>query len=131
MDFRELITSLHVEIILPETLLLVSLLVAVGLDLVLEKKNPFVFWIPVFGLFGSVFLLILQCLGLFETATASNFDASSQIAFVGSFQGDAFSLLFRIFLAFSAGFTFFFLLSIWRNPVLLKPSLPVYLPQLP
>lgn len=107
MDFRELITSLHVEIILPETLLLVSLLVAVGLDLVLEKQNPFVFWIPFFGLFGSVFLLIIQSRGLLESTTTSYFDTSSQIAFVGSFQGDAFSLLFRIFLAFSAGFTFF------------------------
>ena len=96
MDFRDLITSLQIETIYPEVLLLVSLLLTVFLDLIFEKTpfSRFYQWLPAGGLLLSFLMLTVNSLTTEE----------QNIAFLGSIQGDFLGLLFRAFIALSGLF---------------------------
>lgn len=102
MDFRDLIASLHAETIFPEGVIILSLLLTILVDLIFEK-NKLVKHIPIIGLLLSLVILVFQ----WQTNTTvqlSEFFDNSQIAFVGSFQADSLSIVFRFFIALSGIF---------------------------
>ena len=99
MDFRDLIASLNTPIIQPEGIIIISLLITLFLDLLSQKPISWLPWIPVGGL-----ILSLGSLGIrFNEVTSINQDFfnNQTIAFLGSFQGDAISIIFRFFMSLS------------------------------
>ena len=100
MDFRDLIASLHAEILFPEGVIILSLLVTILVDLIFEKNTLFK-WIPVGGLALSLVILIFQW-QLNSRVEIGTFFENPQIGFLGSFQGDSLSIVFRFFIALSA-----------------------------
>jgi NAD(P)H-quinone oxidoreductase subunit 2 len=99
MDFRDLIASLHAETIFPEGVIILSLLVTLLVDLIFEK-NRWVQAIPLVGLAFSLVILVFQW-QLNATVDPDFFLANTQIAFVGSFQGDSLGIAFRFLIALS------------------------------
>jgi len=95
MDFRDLIASLHAEILFPEGVIILSLLVTILVDLIFEKNTLFK-WIPVGGLALSLVILIFQW-QLNSRVEIGTFFENPQIGFLGSFQGDSLSIVFRFF----------------------------------
>nr|ANA56949.1 subunit 2 of NADH-plastoquinone oxidoreductase [Pyramimonas parkeae] len=102
MDFRDLILSLRTEIIFPEILLLISLLITVFLDLLFEKgsfRNIYQ-WLPFIGILTSFTALVFQ----WEAGLNESFE-DQQISFLGSLRGDELGILFRGFIALSGFFS--------------------------
>jgi len=102
MDFRDLILSLRAEIIFPEILLLISLLITVFLDLLFDKgsfRNIYQ-WLPFIGILASFTALVFQ----WEEGLNGSFQ-DQQISFLGSLRGDELGILFRGFIALSGFFS--------------------------
>jgi NAD(P)H-quinone oxidoreductase subunit 2 len=108
MDFQELILSLRTQTIYPELILLLSLLLTVFLDLILEKSDSGLGnsyqWIPFIGLLASFIALLVQWNEALHP-TNSDFFKEENIAFLGSIQGDIIGILFRAFIAISGFFS--------------------------
>lgn len=100
MDFRDLLASLNTGTILPEGIIIISLLVTVLVDLLFEKNKKILQWIPVGGLTISLGVLIFQWQALTTIETGTFFE-NPQLAFVGSFQGDSLGIAFRFFIVLS------------------------------
>jgi NAD(P)H-quinone oxidoreductase subunit 2 len=94
MDFANLNAVLNTGVILPEAIVVVTLLVALVADLVSTKASKSLSAIAITGLAGAVVALGWQWLSLPQT-----------ISFVGSFNGDKLSIIFRAIIAISSIFT--------------------------
>lgn len=94
MDFANLAAQLNAGRILPEGVVIVTLLVVLVGDLIVGRSSSR--WTPyvaIAGLLGSVATLYLQ------------WDVANPIAFLGGFNGDALSVVFRGIIALSAAVT--------------------------
>ncbi|MCU0524331.1 MAG: NAD(P)H-quinone oxidoreductase subunit N [Elainella sp. Prado103] len=94
MDFANLAAQLNAGTILPEGIVIVTLLVVLVGDLIIGRASGR--WIPyvtIAGLLGAIGALYFQ------------WDHSDSIAFLGSFNGDALSIVFRGVIALSAAVT--------------------------
>lgn len=129
MDFQELILSLRTQTIYPELILLLSLLLTVFLDLILEKSDSGLGnsyqWIPFIGLLASFIALLVQWNEALHP-TNSDFFKEENIAFLGSIQGDIIGILFRAFIAISGFFLYFYVQNILKNQEQRKLNFIVY-----
>jgi NAD(P)H-quinone oxidoreductase subunit 2 len=94
MDFANLGSQLNAGVILPESVVILTLLVVLTSDLLLGRASAK--WTPYFaiaGLLVAVGLLYLQ------------WDQPNAISFLGSFNGDNLSIVFRGIVALSAAVT--------------------------
>lgn len=94
MDFANLAAQLNVGTILPEGIIILTLLVVVVGDLIGGRSSSR--WVPyaaIAGLLASVSALYFQ------------WDTSSPVAFLGSFNSDDLSIVFRGIIALSAAVT--------------------------
>ncbi|MGB8698405.1 MAG: NAD(P)H-quinone oxidoreductase subunit N [Thermosynechococcaceae cyanobacterium] len=94
MDFANLGSQLNAGAILPESVVIITLLVVLCGDLLLGRASAR--WTPyvaIAGLLGAVGLLCLQ------------WDQPDSISFLGSFNADNFSIVFRSIIALSAAVT--------------------------
>jgi NAD(P)H-quinone oxidoreductase subunit 2 len=94
MDFANLNVVLNAGVILPESIIVVSLLIALVADLVSVKTSKWLPAIAISGLLGAVTVLIWQWTNLTEP-----------LAFVESFNGDKLSIIFRATIALSSVLT--------------------------
>lgn len=90
MELKDLIVSLNFTKLVPETILVVLILVLLLVDLIFQKKATN--WLPYISLVGLSFTMI---------SLVNQSQDLDTIAFLGSFQGDSLSILFRFFIAFS------------------------------
>ncbi len=95
MDFASLAAQLNVGTILPESIVIATLMIVIVGDLIVGRTassrwTPFV---SIAGLLAAVVALYYQ------------WDASDPIGFLGSFNGDALSVMFRGIIALSAVIT--------------------------
>ncbi len=94
MDFANLGSQLNALAILPESVVTITLLVVLVSDITLGRTS--VKWTPyvaISGLLAAVVLLVLQ------------WDQPNTIAFLGSFNADNFSIVFRGIIALSSAIT--------------------------
>ncbi len=94
MDFATLASQLNAGAILPEGIVIATLLLVVVIDLIVGRSASR--WLPylaIAGLLGAIVALCYQ------------WDSSTPIAFLGSFNGDALGVLFRGIIALSAATT--------------------------
>jgi NAD(P)H-quinone oxidoreductase subunit 2 len=94
MDFNSLVAQLNVGTILPESIVIVTLLLIIVGDLIAGRSS--VRWTPylaIAGLLGAVGALYFQ------------WNTVNPIAFLGEFNGDALSVVFRGIIALSAAVT--------------------------
>jgi NAD(P)H-quinone oxidoreductase subunit 2 len=94
MDFNSLVAQLNVGTILPESIVIVTLLLILVGDLIAGRAS--VRWTPylaIAGLLGAVAALYFQ------------WSTVNPIAFLGEFNGDALSVVFRGIIALSAAVT--------------------------
>lgn len=94
MDFANLPAQLNAGAILPEGIVIITLMVTLISDLVLGRSA--IKWTPyvaIAGLLAAVGALFWQ------------WDIANTISFLGSFNGDAISVVFRGIIALSAAFT--------------------------
>jgi NAD(P)H-quinone oxidoreductase subunit 2 len=95
MDFANLSALLNTGVILPELVVVATILVVLVSDLIGGiKSTKSLPYIAIAGLLVSVGILIWQWDGI-----------SNPIAFIGSFNGDKLSIIFRIVIALSAVLT--------------------------
>lgn len=91
MDFATLAAQLNAGTILPEGIVIITLLVVLVGDLIVGRSSSR--WVPyvaIAGLLGSIIALYFQ------------WDASNSISFFGGFNDDALSVVFRGIIALSA-----------------------------
>jgi len=94
MDFTTLAAQLNAGVILPESIVIITLLVVLIGDLIVGRQSAK--WTPyvaISGLLAAVGALFLQ------------WDIENPISFLGSFNGDALSVVFRGIVALSAAVT--------------------------
>ena len=94
MDFANLAAQLNAGTILPEGIVIITLLVVLVGDLIVGRSSSR--WVPyvaIAGLFGSIVALYLQ------------WDNTNPIAFLGAFNGDDLSIAFRGIIALSTAVT--------------------------
>ena len=94
MDFASLAAQLNAGTIWPEGIVIITLMVVIVSDLIVGRSSST--WIPylaIAGLLASVVALYFQ------------WDTTNPISFLGSFNGDAFSVVFRGLIALSAAIT--------------------------
>ncbi|MCL1474815.1 NAD(P)H-quinone oxidoreductase subunit N [Argonema antarcticum] len=94
MSFAELVTQLNVGTILPESLVIITLIVVLVGDLIVGRTSAR--WTPyvaIAGLFASIVALYFQ------------WDMDNTISFLGAFNSDALSVVFRAIIALSAAVT--------------------------
>lgn len=94
MDFANLAAQLNAGTILPEGIVIVTLMVVLVGDLIVGRSSSrWVAYAAIFGLLGSVVALFLQ------------WDNPNPVSFLGSFNGDDLSIVFRGIIALSATVT--------------------------
>ena len=94
MDFATIVAQLNAGIILPEGIVLITLLLVLTIDLIAGKKSATtVSYVAIAGLLASIVALYWA------------WDVTDTVAFLGSFNGDALSILFRGIVALSAAAT--------------------------
>ncbi len=94
MDFANLAAQLNAGTILPEGIVIITLLVVLVGDLIVGRSSSR--WVPyaaIAGLLGSIVALYLQ------------WDNTNPIAFLGAFNGDDLSIAFRGIIALSTAVT--------------------------
>jgi NAD(P)H-quinone oxidoreductase subunit 2 len=94
MDFANLNIILNAGVILPESIIVVALLIAMVADLISVKTSKWLPAIAISGLLGAVVALIWQWSNL-----------PNPLAFVDSFNGDKLSIIFRGTIALSSVLT--------------------------
>ena len=95
MDFASLVTQLNVGTILPETIVIVTLLIVMVGDLIVGRQRSSK-WTPYFAIGG-----LLTAIGALYTL----WDNPNPIGFIGEFNGDALSIVLRGIIALSAAVT--------------------------
>ncbi|MCT7972350.1 NAD(P)H-quinone oxidoreductase subunit N [Laspinema olomoucense] len=91
MNFANLAAQLNAGIILPEGIVIVTLLVVLVYDLIVGRESLKVTpYMAIAGLLASLVALVYQ------------WDATDPISFLGGFNGDAMSVIFRGIIALSA-----------------------------
>ncbi|MDV2996410.1 MAG: NAD(P)H-quinone oxidoreductase subunit 2 [Chroococcidiopsis sp. SAG 2025] len=94
MDLANLATQLNAGTILPESIVLVTLMVVLVGDLIVGRSSSrWVAYAAIAGLLGSIIALYFQ------------WDIANPIAFLGGFNGDDLSIVFRGIIALSAAVT--------------------------
>jgi NAD(P)H-quinone oxidoreductase subunit 2 len=94
MDFANLAAQLNAGIILPEGIVMITLLLVLLIDLISGRKAAQTLpYIAIGGLLTAVFVLYYE------------WDVSDPIAFLGSFNGDSLSVAFRGVVALSTAVT--------------------------
>jgi NAD(P)H-quinone oxidoreductase subunit 2 len=94
MDFANLAAQLNAGTILPEGIVIITLLVVLVGDLIVGRSSSrWVGYAAIAGLLGSTIALYFQ------------WDITSPVAFLGSFNGDDLSVVFRGIIALSAAVT--------------------------
>ncbi len=94
MDFATLASQLNAGAILPEGIVILTLLLVVVVDLIAGRSaSRGLPYVAIAGLLGAIVALCYQ------------WDSSTPISFLGSFNGDALSVLFRGIIALSAATT--------------------------
>ncbi|MGL4617800.1 NAD(P)H-quinone oxidoreductase subunit N [Chroococcidiopsis sp.] len=94
MDLANLATQLNAGTILPESIVLVTLMVVLVGDLIVGRSSSrWVAYAAIAGLLGSIIALYFQ------------WDIANPVAFLGSFNGDDLSVVFRGIIALSAAVT--------------------------
>lgn len=94
MDFANLAAQLNAGTILPEGIVIITLLVVLVADLIVGRSSSR--WVPyvaIAGLLGSLIALYFQ------------WDVTNPVSFLGAFNSDAFSVVFRGIIALSAAGT--------------------------
>jgi NAD(P)H-quinone oxidoreductase subunit 2 len=94
MSFAELAAQLNAGTILPESIVLITILVVVLGDLIVGRSSSR--WLPYVAIAG---------LGAAIVALYFQWDISNPISFLGGFNGDAMSVVFRGIIALSAAVT--------------------------
>ena len=90
MELKNLVVSLNLTKLLPESILIVLILTILLVDLIFQKKAAK--WLSYIALISLSFTTISLVNQLGDVDT---------IAFLGSFQGDSLSILFRLFIVLS------------------------------
>lgn len=90
MELKDLVASLNLTKLLPESLLIALILVILLVDLIFQKRATN--WLS---------YICLGSLSLTMISLVTQFGDLDTIAFLGSFQGDSLSILFRLFIVFS------------------------------
>jgi NAD(P)H-quinone oxidoreductase subunit 2 len=94
MDFATLASQLNAGAILPEGIVIITLLLVVVVDLIVGRSAARVLpYVAIAGLAAAVAALCFQ------------WNSTDTISFLGSFNGDALSIIFRGIIALSAGVT--------------------------
>jgi NAD(P)H-quinone oxidoreductase subunit 2 len=94
MDFANLAAQLNAGIILPEGIVIITLLLVLVIDLIAGRSSANgIAYVAIGGLLTAVVVLYYE------------WDVSDPIAFLGSFNGDALSVAFRGIIALSATVT--------------------------
>jgi NAD(P)H-quinone oxidoreductase subunit 2 len=91
MDFANLTSLLNAGVILPEGIVILTIVIILATDLVSSKNRDSLPIIAIAGLLGAVVALIWQWTNLVEP-----------LSFIGSFNGDKLSIIFRGIIAISA-----------------------------
>jgi NAD(P)H-quinone oxidoreductase subunit 2 len=94
MDFTTLASQLNAGVILPESTVTVTLLLVLVSDLLYGRASAK--WTPYVAIAGLLTACVLLCL---------QWDQSNSMSFLGSFQGDNLSIVFRGIIALSAAVT--------------------------
>ncbi|HEY9666621.1 MAG TPA: NAD(P)H-quinone oxidoreductase subunit 2, partial [Coleofasciculaceae cyanobacterium] len=94
MDFANIAAQLNAGIILPEGIVLITLLLVLLIDLIAGRRSAQILpYIAIGGLLVAVVALYLE------------WDVADPIAFLGAFNGDAMSIVFRGIIALSTAVT--------------------------
>jgi NAD(P)H-quinone oxidoreductase subunit 2 len=94
MDFANLATQLNAGMILPEGIVLITLMVVLVGDLIVGRSSSrWVAYAAIAGLLGSIIALYFQ------------WDITNPVAFLGAFNGDDLSVVFRGIIALSTAIT--------------------------
>jgi len=94
MDFANLATQLNAGTILPEGIVLLTLMVVLVGDLIVGRSSSrWVAYAAIAGLLGSIIALYFQ------------WDITNPVAFLGAFNGDDLSVVFRGIIALSTAIT--------------------------
>ncbi len=94
MDFATLASQLNAGAILPEGIVIVTLLAVVVIDLIAGRSAARILpYLAIAGLLGAIAALCFQ------------WDSSTPISFLGSFNGDPLSIVFRGIIALSTAVT--------------------------
>lgn len=94
MDLADLAAQLNAGTILPESIVLVTLMVVLVGDLIVGRSSSrWVAYAAIAGLLGSIIALYFQ------------WDIANPVAFLGGFNGDDLSVVFRGIIALSAAVT--------------------------
>lgn len=103
MDFANLAAGLNAGAILPEGIVIITLLLVAILDLIVGRSSPLNSssnddrsWLPYVAIAG----LLASCVALYY-----QWDSTSPEAFLGSFNGDAIGVVFRGIIALSTAVT--------------------------
>jgi NAD(P)H-quinone oxidoreductase subunit 2 len=94
MDFANIAAQLNTGVILPELIVLVTLLLVIVIDIIAGKRVA-----------QGLAYLAVGGLGVSIVALAYEWDAANPVAFLGSFSGDALSVTFRGIVALSTALT--------------------------
>lgn len=94
MDFSNLVAQLNTGAILPEGIVILTILLVLVGDLIQGRSSSR--WTPYIAIAGTLGALI---------ALTLQWDTSAPIAFLGSFNGDALSIIFRAIIVLSATVT--------------------------
>lgn len=94
MDFANIAAQLNTGVILPELIVLVTLLLVIVIDLVAGKRVA-----------QGLSYLAVGGLGVSIVVLAYEWDVANPVAFLGSFNGDALSVTFRGIVALSTALT--------------------------
>ncbi|HEY9649163.1 MAG TPA: NAD(P)H-quinone oxidoreductase subunit N [Coleofasciculaceae cyanobacterium] len=94
MDFANLAAQLNAGIILPEGIVIITLLLVLGIDLISGRRATQTLpYVAIGGLLTALFVLYYE------------WDVADPVAFLGAFNGDALSIAFRGIVALSAAIT--------------------------
>ena len=94
MDFATLAAQLNAGIILPEGIVVITLLLVLGIDLIAGKRSANT--LPYVAIGGLLVTLV---------ALYHRWDVAQPLAFFGGFNGDAMSIAFRGIIALSTAVT--------------------------
>jgi NAD(P)H-quinone oxidoreductase subunit 2 len=94
MDFANLAAQLNAGIILPEGIVIITLLLVLVIDLIAGRSSANgIAYVAIGGLLTAVVVLYYE------------WDVDQSVAFLGGFNGDALSVAFRGIIALSAAVT--------------------------
>lgn len=94
MDFANLVAQLNAGVILPEGIVLITLLLVIVIDLIVGRRSAQTLpYIAIGGLLSAVVALYFQ------------WNVDNTVAFLGGFNGDAMSIAFRGIVALSTAVT--------------------------